>query len=259
MISDKYMPSYELLEKIPIIRDDYNKFVRNIRKTRSEKINRRYEISKKHLKGRGLEVGAFHSPTPLLSGIESDYVDQVKIDAIKKRFPKFKDYYCVFPSIIDNGEKLSKIEENKYDFLIANHMLEHTQNFFETIQNHLRVIKQGGILFYAIPDKRFTFDKNRELTTYQHLKDEFIDESKHNSYNHYLDIAQNIYNLKDEAATREAKDLYKKGLDIHFHVWTSETFIEHIQMAIIDKILNVEVIEHYIEEGMESITILKKL
>lgn len=259
MISDKYVPSCKLLENNLSIRDDYNKFVRDIRKTRNKTTRVRYEISKKYLKGRGLEIGAFNSPTPLLEGVESDYVDQMSIEEIKKRFPKYEDYYCAYPIILDDGEKLRKIENEKYDFLIANHMLEHTENFFETIQNHLRVIKKGGILFYAIPDKRFTFDKNRKLTTYEHLKDELNNGVKENSYEHYLDVAMNIENLKEEEAKEKATELLNEGMDTHFHVWTSETFIEHIKTAIKDKILKVEILEHSHEVEIESITILKKI
>lgn len=46
MISDKYVPSYKLLENNLSIRDDYNKFVRDIRKIRNKTTMIRYEISK---------------------------------------------------------------------------------------------------------------------------------------------------------------------------------------------------------------------
>ena len=259
MISDKYVPSYKLLENNLSIRDDYNKFVRDIRKTRDKTTMIRYEISKKYLKGRGLEIGAFHAPTPLVDGCEADYLDQMSIDDIKKRFPKYEDYYCVYPNIIDNGELLLSIKDNKYDFLIANHMIEHTENVFKTIQNHLRVIRKGGLLYYAVPDKRFTFDKNRELTTYEHLKTEYLHGSENSRYLHFLDCALNISNLKGSQAIEVAKKHTQEGLDTHFHVWTSETFIDHIQRAIDDKILNIEIIEHTHETNIESITVLKKL
>lgn len=260
MISDKYVPSYKLLENNLSIRDDYNKFVRDIRKIRNKTTMIRYEISKKYLKGRGLEIGAFHAPTPLADGCEADYLDQMSIDDIKTRFPKYEDYYCVYPNIIENGELLISIEDNKYDFLIANHMLEHTENVFKTIQNHLRVLKKGGILYYAVPDKRFTFDKNRKLTTYEHLKAEYLYGSENYRYEHFLDFVTNVQNVKEEKeASKVAKKLSEEGLDTHFHVWTSETFIDHIKKAIDDKILNIEILEHTHKNDIESITILKKL
>jgi predicted SAM-dependent methyltransferase len=259
MISDKYVPSYKLLEESLLVRDDYNRFVRDIRKIRDKITSRRYKVSQEYLSGRGLEVGAFNSPTPLQESVEADYVDQITIEEIKRRFPKYEDYYCAYPIIIDNGEELSRVADNEYDFLIANHMLEHTQNLFKTIQNHLRVIKKGGVLFYAVPDKRFTFDNNRELTTYKHLKEELLSGPQRNSFEHYLDVAENIENLKGEEAQERARQLNEEGMDTHFHVWTSETFIEHIEMAIKDEILKVEILEHSHEVEIESITILRKL
>ena len=259
MKSIKYVPSDEVLKKSLELRDDYNKFVRNIHIDTSLLSEKRFKVSEKYLKGRGLEIGAFHAPTPFIDGCEADYMDQMSIDDIKKRFPEFEDHYCVYPNIIDNGEVLGKIKDNIYDFLIANHMIEHTENVFKTIQNHLRVLKKDGILYYAIPDKRFTFDKNRDLTTYEHLKTEYLYGSENFRYEHFLDVAINISNLKGEEAIEVAKKYSEDGLDTHFHVWTSETFIDHMQSAINDKILNVEILEHTHEMDFESITVLKKL
>ena len=104
------------------------------------------------------------------------------------------------------------------------------ENVFKTIQNHLRVIKKGGILYYAVPDKRFTFDKNRKLTTYEHLKAEYLYGSENYRYEHFLDFVTNVQNVKEEKeASKVAKKLSEEGLDTHFHVWTSETFIDHIK------------------------------
>ena len=94
------------------------------------------------------------------------------IDEQKKVMPEFMDYYCVFPSFITDGCTLECITDCEYDFLIANHMIEHARNCFDAILNHLRVIKPGGHLLYAVPDKNHTFDKPREMTTYEHLRDE---------------------------------------------------------------------------------------
>lgn len=259
MKSVKYVPSNEVLKNSQTIRDDYNKFVRNIHIDTSLLSIKRFKVSRKYLKGRGIEIGAFHAPTPLLDGCEADYLDQMSIEDIKKRFPAYEDHYCVYPNVIDNGEVLKSIKDNSYDFLIANHMIEHTENVFKTIQNHLRVLKKNGILYYAIPDKRFTFDKNRDLTTYEHLKTEYFYGPEDFRYNHFYDFVTNVSNLKCEEAISEARRLTDSGLDTHFHVWTSETFIEHIQSAINDKILNIEILEHTHENDIESISVFKKL
>ena len=52
--------------------------------------------------------------------------------------------------------------------MIANHFLEHCQNPFGAPE-YLARAGAGGILYIAVPDKRFTFDKDRPVTTIEHL------------------------------------------------------------------------------------------
>lgn len=108
-------------------------------------------------------------------------------------------------------------------------------------------------------NKRFTFDKNKDLPTYEHLKTEYLYGSENFRYKHFLDFVTNVSNLKGEEAIKVAKKDAEDGLDTHFHVWISETFIDHIQSAINDKILKIEILEHTHEMDFESITVLKKL
>ena len=71
--------------------------------------------------------------------------------------------------IIDDGERLDKIADASQDFVIANHFLEHCQNPIMALRNMLRVLRVGGILFRAVPDKRYTVDVERPVTTLDHV------------------------------------------------------------------------------------------
>jgi len=106
-----------------------------------------------------LKSGPFIRPNPLPEYCKVDYIDketpqslreqffrpeaEQQLDSLKserkvKRNDKMYIHHLkiinsrniVHPSIIDDGEILSKIEDEQYDFLIANHMIEHTENFF---------------------------------------------------------------------------------------------------------------------------------
>lgn len=254
----KYVPDEKLMSKYPELRNDYNSFLRQLKNKTNKTEKVRLGLGETYLKGYGIEIGAFHKPNPVAKNTIVDYVDQVTVSDIKKRFTQWKDSYCVALAFLDNGEELSKVSDITYDFLVANHMLEHTENFFKTIQNHLRVIKKGGLLYYAIPDKRYTFDKDRELTTYKHLKQEYFYGAESFRYEHYFDVYKNIDKLEGEELEKTTKEAYKSGLDTHFHVWDPKTFKEHIQNAIDDGILDVEIIKHVENNNWESITILKK-
>jgi hypothetical protein len=52
---------------------------------------------------------------------------------------------------------------------VANHFLEHCEDPLRTLANHLRVVRVGGVIYMAVLDKNYTFDKDREITTLDHL------------------------------------------------------------------------------------------
>ena len=100
----KYTPNEELLNKYPDLRDDYNAFVRQLINKSSPVEKCRLKLASKYLFGRGLEIGAFHKPTPLPEHSSADYIDQLSVVDIKKRFPNMKDFHCVAPLLLDDGE-----------------------------------------------------------------------------------------------------------------------------------------------------------
>ena len=75
-------------------------------------------------------------------------------DVLMARFPEVGPIKA--PDIIDDGEVLSKVADNTYDFVIANHFLEHAEDPFSTLKNFARILRPGGMIFMAIPDKRWT-------------------------------------------------------------------------------------------------------
>src|SRR6185312_1636581 len=74
---------------------------------------------------------------------------------------------------IAEASDLKEIETGKYDFLLASHCLEHCANAIKTIEEWLRVVKPGGSLLIILPDKKYTFDHRRNITTFQHLLDDY--------------------------------------------------------------------------------------
>lgn len=255
----KEPPKDELMKESQNLRDLYNRFVRENRKLTHAKNDERIKMPKKYLSGRGIEIGAFHSPLPLPKGCEADYVDKVNIETLKKWMPETDKFFCVYPFILDNGEILSKVESKSYDFLVANHMIEHTENVFRTIENHARVVKKGGYIFYAVPDKKYTFDKNRSLTSYEHLKKEYFEGSENNRYEHYREYGEVVNNITDpDEMENYITSQIENNRDIHFHVWNYNTFVEQIELSIKENILDIELVEHK-RNGGEFIVLLKVL
>ncbi len=124
---------------------------------------------------------------------------------------------------------LDSVEPESLDFIVANHFIEHTEDPIGTIAAHLERLRGGGILFMAVPDKRYTFDSGRELTKIEHLLRDHRDGPASSRDQHYLEFARYFKRMEGDAAEREAERVRESGYSIHFHVWTRESFGELLQ------------------------------
>ena len=118
------------------------------------------------LSGEGLELGALNRPLPVHSGMKVQYVDQFPKDKLREMYPELENTEVVEPDILDDAETLATVENGKYDFVIAAHVIEHMKNPIQAIENWLRVVKKGGKVYLVIPDKRASFDKMRVRTSF---------------------------------------------------------------------------------------------
>jgi predicted SAM-dependent methyltransferase len=183
----------------------------------------RFFFASKFLRGNGIEIGALHIPLQLPPSAHVKYLDRMSKKDLREHYPELVNYDIVDVDVIDNGEKLSTISDGSMDFIIANHMLEHCKSPITTIETHLKKIKVGGYLFYAIPDKRFCADKNRKLTTFDHVKADY--EGKLDHYPHFEEWAIHWNECKEkEAIDKRTKELFDMDYSVHFHNWTVDTF-----------------------------------
>lgn len=85
------------------------------------------------------------------------------------------------------------------DFIIANHFIEHCEDPIATMIAFFAKLMPHGVVYLAVPDKRFTFDQQRESTSIAHLQQDFSDGGVGSRTAHYLDFAR--YALLNGAAT----------------------------------------------------------
>jgi SAM-dependent methyltransferase len=57
------------------------------------------------------------------------------------------------------------VDEKRFDYIITSHVIEHVPDMIGWLKELADVLKDNGVLSLAIPDKRFTFDYYRELST----------------------------------------------------------------------------------------------
>ena len=188
----------------------------------------RNDIIKLYIKmGNGIEIGALHNPVQVPCGVKVRYVDRLNVEQLRQQYPELNTKPLVKIDILADGERLETIEDTSQDFVIANHFLEHCQNPILAIENMLRVVKSGGILFLAIPDKRYTFDIDRPVTPYEHLVKDYVAGSEMSPREHFEDWARLVNKLTDTLEIeKQVTNLMRLNYSIHFHAWTQTEMIE---------------------------------
>ena len=180
------------------------------------------------LSGEGLEIGALHEAAKLPASCKVEYVDVISKDEAIKRFPEVDHHKLVNVSYISNIDKdsLTQFKEHSFDFVICSHVIEHLANPINCIESLFRITKIGGQVVIAVPDKNYTFDRSRSLTSFEHLKEEFKNNITEVTDEHYLDflnaVHPDVMNSSPEAAIKALKSVRERKE--HAHVWTSESF-----------------------------------
>ncbi|HUR21915.1 MAG TPA: glycosyltransferase [Vicinamibacterales bacterium] len=177
-----------------------------------------------YLEGQGIEVGALHSPVPVDVSVSVRYVDRMTVAQLRRQYPELDALPLIEPDILDNGEHLTAIADASQDFVIASHFLEHCQDPIGTIEAMLRVVRPGGILYVAVPDKRFTFDRNRPVTTLDHLLRDYHEGPEWSRVAHFEEWATMAEDVNVRGRT--AQELMDFDYSIHFHVWTQAEVLE---------------------------------
>lgn len=191
----------------------------------------RSRLASQYLVGEGLEIGPLHFPLQVPRKAVVRYVDRLTVPELREHYPELDAYDVVTPDIIDDGERLTSIADARYDFVIANHMIEHCQDPIGTIESHLRVLKPGGVIYMAVPDCRFTLDHTRPVTPLAHVMRDHLDGPEWSRRKHYEEWALHINKVSADQVARRADELQAMEYSIHFHVWTPVAFIDMLMAA----------------------------
>lgn len=184
----------------------------------------RRRIGERFLSGEGIEIGALHSPFPAPAGTRVRYLDRLTTAQLREEYPELADEEFAEVEIVDDGERLTSIAAGSQDFVIASHVLEHTQDPIGTLHRQLEVLRPGGVLLLALPDRRTGIDELREPTSLQHLLDDRSDGGGSSRAQHYREWARLVDlplgNVASEDVEAHATQLERGQYSIHFHCWT---------------------------------------
>ncbi len=192
----------------------------------------RARVAEIYVRGSGIEIGALNEPMKVPPGTLVRYVDLRTPAELALHYPQLEPRSLIPIDVVDDGEKLSTFADGSIDFIIANQMLEHCENPLGTIRQHLRKVKPGGSLFYALPDKRVTFDAQRPITPFEHLVADDADGGARSRFGHYLEWSKLVNGVDDDKeAEAQARENVARRYSIHYHVWDSNAWFEFLVRA----------------------------
>ena len=213
------------------------------------------------LEGDGIEIGALHQPLPVPEGARVTYVDRLDEAGLREHYPELAGSRFAPVSVIGSAEDLSAFADRSLDFVIANHLVEHLEYPIRGLLEFRRVLKPGGILYMALPDRRLTFDRDREPTPLEHLLEEHRHGAEANRRAHYLEWANKVDGKQGREAEAHADALLESGYSIHFHVWTPDSFIDFLVAARREAGLDLQLLEFgaaEVEGDFEFILVLAR-
>lgn len=183
----------------------------------------------KKLSGRGLELGALHTPFPL-AGAEVTYVDRMSREQLRHHYPELAGRPLVPIDRIDDAERLASFGDASHDFVVASHVLEHCEDAIGSFENWLRVVRPGGHLLVVVPNKERTFDRTRPVTPLAHFETD-LGRAQVSRAQHYLEWAEQVEGKEGGSAHETARRLQEVGYSIHFHVWDFASFEQFVRLV----------------------------
>ncbi|MSN24621.1 MAG: methyltransferase domain-containing protein [Geobacter sp.] len=239
----------------------------------------RENLAKAYLRGEGVEIGALHLPLKVPGEARVRYVDLASRADNISRHPELPADKIVETDFVDDGFELAAMEQASHDFLIANHVLEHTPNPLQVLINWGRVLKPGGILFVSIPLAEKCFDKGRPITTLEHLIVDYeqcrsenraaMELSNKEHYREWLSIStpaflrergQRAEYLDQAQLNAEVETFSSKSTEIHFHTFSKESFQKLLEYFVLHVDRSFVLKELRSSRGnRESVAVLQKI
>jgi SAM-dependent methyltransferase len=237
-------------------------------------------------KGEGLEIGPLSSPILSKDQAKVFYLDHESTEGLRK---KYKNEPVELSKIVDvdyvlkDGKLAKTVGENKFDYALASHVIEHIPDTVRWLQDIEKILKPGGFLSLVIPDKRFTFDFNRRISLPADIMGAYYDQLTRFSSAMMYDFARECMLEVDTAqawhnpeqyltaprrwSLEQVNDKCKRNLDpkqyvdCHCFVFTPQSFIEILRELIEQGLFNYEV-AYFLETQeyeLEFYVTLKKL
>lgn len=194
-----------------------------------------------------LEIGALNSPTYRRPTFNVSYVDYASREELAKKGisnPRYQLDGLVDVDFVVSGVRYSEVITQKFDLVVANHVIEHIVDPIAWLQDLGSLLDEGGCVFLSVPDRRYTFDLlRREATITDLLRAHFNRQVKPDFFNlldHFwytrpvkaADVWQQRHHdllkqrrfTSEQALANAAKHAKEPYADVHCYAYTQESF-----------------------------------
>ncbi|MEP0883663.1 class I SAM-dependent methyltransferase [Trichocoleus sp. ST-U3] len=191
-------------------------------------------------KSEGLEIGACDLPTVSKEVGNCEFADFRSAEEMIRLWNLPPETVMPVKYILQRYSEVHTQINKKFDFVVLCHVIEHIPNVIGYIKDLHNLLKPGGVIIIACPDKRRTFDASRPSTTIEHLLDDYYNNCNYPSLEHILEFAKAASDDLRQKSIKSPKEFYEWGCknfesgmaDAHCHVWTDEEFFNQISYLI---------------------------
>ncbi len=126
------------------------------------------------------------------------------------------------------------VQDASYDCVFSSHSLEHVANPIKALLEWKRVIRDHGFMLLVLPNRHFTFDWRRPVTSLDHLRDDFRNDTPESDLFH-LDEILALHDLSRDLPAGTSDQFKERCLRnaefraIHHHVFSPETAAQLLQ------------------------------
>lgn len=169
---------------------------------------KRADLAKKYIRGVGIELGSLSQPLDVPRNVSVYYADQLSCQQIREHYPEVPESEITRPDIVDDLQELRSIEDETFDFCIANHVIESMSDPLGAVINWLRVLKPGGILYLSFREKCIISMLSHLLFTKKDFFKiiDFIEHESNDIKEYILILEKDTFLDKIFEILREAKD-----------------------------------------------------
>lgn len=181
---------------------------------------------------RGIEIGPLCRP--IVSRAESQvlYVDHTDTESLRRKFASDPNVDVATIVDIDGvwGEQSLKDclgGRADFDYVVASHVIEHVPDLVGWLNEIEQVLRPGGYLCLAIPDRRYNFDYNHRLSGLADVIEAFVRKNRRPAPGQVFDFLSKSAMIDLEAAWEGRLDPCKLAPS-----WTKrEAFQQCVQAA----------------------------